>query len=103
MFVHRYFFEKLSGFDEFFVGKFSASKWSRSKIFLNTHVLNLAVCLIFLFVILSVKLRQCPRNFGMFLNDVGLLYIWKIVIVQHIDLFTGHFTNFNTLIFFVHF
>ena len=44
MFVHRYFFEECSNFDNFFfVGKISPSRWSRSKNFLNPHVVNLSV------------------------------------------------------------
>ena len=46
MFAHRYFFEEYSDFDHFsFVGKISASWWSRSENFLNPRVVNLSVCL----------------------------------------------------------
>ena len=69
--------------------------------FLNPGVVNLSVCLIFFLAIISVKIEQWPGNFGMFLNYIGLLYAWKIVIVYCISY--EHFKNFNTLIFSVNF
>ena len=47
----------------------------------------LYVCLIFFLAITSIKILQWLGNFGMFLNYIGLLYKWKIVIVSYIDLF----------------
>ena len=49
------------------------------------------------------KNRTMTKKFWYVLNNIGLLYLWKIVIVSYIYLFTGHFKNFNTLIFSVHF
>ena len=46
IFVHQDFFEECSDFDTFFVvvvRKTSASWWSRSKNFLNPHVVNMSV------------------------------------------------------------
>ena len=63
----------------------------------------MSVCLIFFLALTSVKIGQWPGNFVIFLNYIGLFYIWKIVIVSYIDLFTGHFKNFNAFIFSVHF
>ena len=66
-------------------------------------MVNLSVfCLILFLAAISVKIGQWQGNFGMFLNYIGLLYLWKIVIVSCIDLFMGHFKNFSTLIFSIH-
>ena len=80
IFVQRQFFEECFHFD------FLCCCWKalsflviRSKSFLNPHVVSLPVCLIYFLVLTSVKIGQQPRNFGMFLNYIGLLYIRKII------------------------
>ena len=65
MFVHRYFFEECSYFDNFIfiIGKISASWWSHSKNFLNSHVVHLSVCLFnILFGYNLGKNRTKPRK-----------------------------------------
>ena len=88
-----FFLRECSDFDIFVtaVWNITASQWSRSKSFLNPHMVNLSVCLINIFKsVTSVKIRQWPGNFGMFLNYIALLYKWKIVIASYIDIFTRH-------------
>ena len=66
MFVHQYFFEEYSDFDNLFVvGRISASWWSRYKSFLNPHVVNLSVCLFhILFSYNFRKNRKMVRKFS---------------------------------------
>ena len=85
---HQYFFEEWSDFNIFL---------ERSE-FHGDPVLK-----IFLIRMWKICQSVCLLNIFFGCNSISLLYTWKIVIISHIDLFTGNFKNFNTLIFFVHY
>ena len=68
----------------FFAGKVSASWWSRSKNFLNQHLVNLSVCLFnILFGCNFRKNRTRAKKFWfVFELHIGLHYIWKILLYR---------------------